>query len=117
MDHYGKKTPALEAFRIYLQTLANDQINYGMRHFITTEEATMLSVGEIPEISTGSKLKKALRGLGNMQAFRGLVYTVRKMKELNAHFENYPKTPADYSAWKKKTDSIFMEVREHSAAS
>jgi digeranylgeranylglycerophospholipid reductase len=117
MEHYGKKTPALEAFRIYLQTLSNEQINYGMRHFISTEEATMLSVGEIPKISTASKLRKAIRGLGNMKAFKGLVYAVGKMKELNAHFENYPKTPAEFLEWKRKTDLILSQVREHFAAS
>src|SRR5438093_13720834 len=39
VNHYGNKTAGLEAFRMYLQTLNNQEINYGMRHFLSGKEA------------------------------------------------------------------------------
>ncbi len=42
-EKYGSKTGALEVFRIYLQSLNNDLINYGMKHFLTKDEAIKLA--------------------------------------------------------------------------
>ena len=109
--HYGNKTAGLEVFRYYLQTLNNDEINYGMRHFLSADEATEISLGEMPVLSPLQKIVKLFRGLGSYKAFRGLVYTMNRMKKLNNLYQNYPKDPSEYESWKHQVDSILEEAR------
>src|SRR6266516_3605711 len=79
VKHYGSKTAGLEAFRMYLQTLNNQEINYGMRHFLSGKEATEISLGEMPHLSPFGKMVKLFLGLGSYKAFRGLVYTMKQL--------------------------------------
>ncbi len=101
-EEYGKKTAGLEVFRVYLQSLNNEVINYGMKTFVTAKEAEDLSYGLVPELSLVSKFKMVLKGATNISAFSNLVYVVKKMKELNALYEGYPKSPEAFPHWKKQ---------------
>ncbi len=109
---YGNKTAGLEVFRIYLQSLNNDLINYGMAHFITEEEAVELSYGRVPELTLASTFNKILSGISNINAFRNLLYCVKQMKMLNSHYKNYPKSPGEFGAWKAVVDREMKEVKE-----
>ncbi|MCL5100866.1 MAG: hypothetical protein M1122_02845, partial [Candidatus Marsarchaeota archaeon] len=109
---YGNKTAAMEAFRIYLQSMNNDLLNYGMAHFITESEAVDISYGRIPELTLASTFTKILHGIANINAFRGLVYTVSKMKRLNEIYKNYPQTPGEFSNWKGLVKAEMAEVKE-----
>src|SRR6266852_6646934 len=111
VERYGNKTAGLEAFRLYLQTLNNKEINYGMRHFLSASEATEISLGEMPELSAPEKLVKLLRGLGSYKAFGGLIFTMNRMKRLNQLYQNYPKDASEFAAWKKRVDVTLQEVR------
>ena len=110
-EKYGKKTAALEAFRVYLQSLNNELIDYGMEHFLTEEEAVQISYGLTPEISFSSALKKAISGLANINAFKNLVFVVGKMKKLNELYNNYPKSPREFIEWKNKVNKEISEVK------
>lgn len=111
-DVYGNKTAGLEVFRIYLQSLNNDLINYGMAHFITEEEAVELSYGRVPELTLAGTFNKLLSGIANINAFRNLLYCVKEMKMLNAHYKNYPKSPKEFAAWKAVVDNEMKGVKE-----
>ncbi len=111
VQHYGNKTAGLETFRLYLQTLNNNEINYGMRHFLSRKEATDMSLGEMPDLSPVQKLAKLFQGLGSYKAFRGLLYTMDMMKKLNRLYQDYPKEPSAFEAWKRQVDSILQDVR------
>ncbi len=115
-QHYGSKTPPLEAFRIFLQSLGNSQLKYGMKHFITSYEIDRISIGESPHISMMTKLQKLLFSIGDMATFRGLLYARRKMKELRALYDQYPQKPEDFPAWKQKVTAQLDEVRTRFAA-
>jgi hypothetical protein len=65
----------------------------------------------MPELSAPEKLVKLLRGLGSYKAFRGLIFTMDRMRRLNQFYQNYPEDPPEFSAWKKRVDSVLQEVR------
>lgn len=111
VEKYGNKTAALEAFRIYLQTLDNSELNYGLRHFVTNKEAVAFSWGEIPELSFADKVAKAALGLRKFNAFRNLAFSVSKMSELNQLYSEYPKSPTGFSEWKRRVDATLHVVR------
>ncbi len=101
-EAYGSKMAGMEVFRIYLQSLNNDILNYGMKNFLTRKEASDLTVGVIPELSLAEKARMIIKGMKNMTAFSNLVYTVKKMKELNTLYQHYPKSPKEFDAFKGK---------------
>ncbi len=109
---YGSKTAALEVFRVYLQSLNNDLINYGMSHFLTKEEATALSYGLIPEITIASTFQKVVSGISNLNAFRNLLFAVSKMKRLLEVYKSYPKGPADFAKWRSVVQVEMKEVKD-----
>jgi flavin-dependent dehydrogenase len=111
VDEYGRKTAALETFRIYLQTLDNSELDYGLRNFVSQEEASRFTLGEIPELGFANRIMKVARGLRKFSAFRGLAFSISKMSELNRLYEEYPRSPRDFSRWKRRVDSILTEVR------
>ena len=112
VEKYGKKTAALEAFRIYLQTLDNSELNYGLRNFVTHKEAVNFTWGEVPELSLADKILKAALGLRKLTAFRNLAFTVSKMRALNQLYEEYPRAPIDFQGWKKRVDTVLGSVRK-----
>jgi len=111
-ESYGNKTAGLEAFRVYLQSLNNDLINYGMHHFLTEEEAVDISYGNIPKITIASTFHKVLHGIANVDAFKNLLFTVKKMQKMNEIYQNYPKTVNEFSAWKHMVNTEMNEVKE-----
>jgi digeranylgeranylglycerophospholipid reductase len=111
VEKYGNKTAALETFRMYLQTLDNSELNYGLRNFVTNEEAVAFSRGEVPELSVSDKMVKAALGLRKLSAFRNLAFSVSKMNLLNQLYNEYPETPSGFSGWKKEVDAILNAVR------
>ncbi len=109
---YGNKTAGLEVFRIYLQSLNNELINYGMSKFLTEEEAIAISYGNIPEITIASTFNKVLSGISNLNAFRNLLFAVKRMKEMNELYNKYPSGPAEFDAWKKAVNERMHDVKE-----
>ena len=65
---------------MYLQSLNNDLLNYGMKTFVTAKEASDLSYGRVPELSLTGKFKMILQGAQNINAFANLLFVVKKMK-------------------------------------
>jgi hypothetical protein len=106
------KTAGLEVFRIYLQSLNDDIINYGMKNFLTSKEAESISYGKTPELSMVSKFKFALKGARNISAFSNLLFVINKMKEFSALYGNYPASPKEFDAWKERVKKEMHEVKE-----
>jgi len=109
---YGYKTAGLEVFRVYLQSLNNDLLNYGMKTFVTAKEATDLSYGVVPELSMAGKFKVMMQGVQNISAFSNLLYVVKKMKVLNQLYADYPKSTKEFEKWRSAVDAHMEEAKE-----
>lgn len=109
---YGKKMAGMEVFRIYLQSLNNDILNYGMKTFLTTREASDITLGIVPELSLASKFKMVLKGARNITAFSNLVYVIGRMKEMNALYETYPETPDTFTPFKDKVVHTIEDAKK-----
>ena len=62
IEEYGYKTAGLELFRRLVQTLTNEQISYGMKHFLGNVDVEAISKGEHPDFSGLTKLGMIIRG-------------------------------------------------------
>ncbi|VVC05474.1 Digeranylgeranylglycerophospholipid reductase [uncultured archaeon] len=109
INDYGYKTAGLEIFRRLLQTLTNEQINYGMKHFLSKLDVEAISKGEHPDFGTVEKLGMMIRGALNKKLADGLRFTAQQNKLLTEHYYNFPETPDGYHAWHKTLHQILDE--------
>jgi flavin-dependent dehydrogenase len=109
INDYGYKTAGLEIFRRLLQTLTNDQINYGMKHFLSKLDVEAISKGEHPDFGTVGKLGMMIRGALNKKLADGLRFTAQQNKTLTEHYYNFPKKPDGFDMWQKTLHHILDE--------
>ena len=114
IEEYGYKTAGLELFRRLVQTLTNEQISYGMKHFLGNLDVESISKGEHPDFSGLTKFGMIIRGAMNKTVANGLKYTSEQNQWLVEHYRNYPKDPAGFEEWNKsllKTlDESFIKI-------
>jgi digeranylgeranylglycerophospholipid reductase len=96
---YGYKTAGLEVFRRMLQGLTNEQIDYGMKHFLSKMDIEKITQGEHPEFSTVDKLGMIIRGAMNKKLAEDLRYCASINRVLTDHYHNYPETPEGFLEW------------------
>ena len=109
IKEYGYKTAGLELFRRLVQTMTNDQISYGMKHFLGNLDVESISKGEHPDFSGLGKLGMIIRGAMNKTVASGLKYTSGQNQWLVEHYNNYPKDPSGFDDWNKKLHKTLDE--------
>jgi flavin-dependent dehydrogenase len=110
IDDYGYKTAGLEVFRRMLQGLTNEQINYGMKHFLSKMDIDKITQGEHPEFSTVDKLSMVIRGAMNKKLAEDLRYCADTNKMLTKHYSEYPDSPDGFPEWNKKLQGRLVEA-------
>ena len=108
---YGYRMASFEVLRRFLQILSNDDLNYGMKHFLGQDDVERITRREHPEfkrVEFGSP-SRLLWALPRLALARGLRYTAMKSRKLIEHYMNYPSSADDFPKW----HSGFMaELRE-----
>src|SRR5919109_5517723 len=120
IDDYGYKTAGLEVFRRMLQGLTNEQINYGMKHFLSKMDIDKITKGEHPEFSTVDKLGMIVRGAMNKKLAEDLKYCASINKVLTDHYYNYPDRPEGFTEWHdiliRHLDAAFLRYKDNSSS-
>jgi len=109
IEEYGYKTAGLELFRRLVQTMTNEQISYGMKHFLGNLDVESISKGEHPDFSGLGKIGMIIRGAMNKTVADGLRYTSKQNQWLVQHYENYPKNPDGFDDWNKSLHKTLDE--------
>ena len=110
INEYGYKTPGLEVFRRMLQQLTNEQINYGMKHFLSKMDIEKITNGEHPVFGTLDKIGMLIRGTLNKKLAEDLKYTSRVNEKLVNHYRNYPETPEGFVNWSNILNKYLTEA-------
>ncbi|MFQ6086553.1 MAG: geranylgeranyl reductase family protein [Candidatus Bathyarchaeia archaeon] len=108
MESYGAKQAGLDIFRLFLlQGVSNEEINYGMKYqLITEEDIFKTSMGENVRLNITEASRRAIKGLGKLSMLRRLRNAARLMREIKALYRNYPESPKGFEEWKKKTHEL-----------
>jgi digeranylgeranylglycerophospholipid reductase len=99
INDYGYKTAGLEVFRRMLQGLTNEQIDYGMKHFLSKMDIDKITNGEHPQFSSVDKLGLVIRGAMNKSLADALKFTASMNERLVEHYQNYPLHPQGFPHW------------------
>lgn len=114
IEEYGYKTAGLELFRRLVQQMTNEQISYGMKHFLGNMDVESISKGEHPDFSGLGKLGMIIRGAMNKTVADGLRFTSKENKWLVEHYRRYPEEPSGFGEWSnelhKRMDASFEKV-------
>src|SRR5919205_936429 len=110
INDYGYKTAGLEVFRRMLQGLTNEQINYGMKHFLSKMDIEKITGGEHPEFGTVDKLGLFIRGALNRNLAENLKFTSELNQKLVEHYHNYPTDPESFPQWQTKLNEFLAEA-------
>jgi flavin-dependent dehydrogenase len=109
MSGFGAEFAALDLLRIVLQTLSNNDLNFGL-------ERDLLSGEEILEISSKGGLKlslvnmavKAIKGISRPNLLLDLNFLRIKMNEISRLYKNLPNELDRCPEWKEKVIKIKM---------
>ena len=101
IKEYGYKTAGLELFRRLVQQMSNEQISYGMKHFLGNMDVESISKGEHPDFTGLGKIGMIIRGALNQTVAKGLKFTSTENQWLVEHYNNYPKEPQGFDEWNK----------------
>ena len=110
IKEYGYKTAGLELFRGLVQQMTNEQISYGMKHFLGNLDIESISKGEHPDFSGLGKIGMIIRGVMNQTVAKALRYTSEQNEWLVEHYYNYPKNPSGFDEWDKTLHQRFDEA-------
>ncbi len=107
MKEYGGKQAGLDIFRIFLQSINDDDLNYGMKHqLVKQQDILKASLTGSLKLSITDKAERAfknLRGLGFLIRLRN---TAKKMREIKKIYLEYP-PPKDFEQWKIRVANIY----------
>jgi len=112
MEMYGVKQATLDIFRLLLLTSRNEDLSYGMKYALLTEEDVLKAgLGEEFRLKITETAKRVFRGLKRIRFLNKLRLTVNLMRKVKAHYQNYPKTPENFEKWRIETETLFKEAR------
>jgi len=101
---YGHRMASFEVLRRFLQTLSNEDLNYGFRHFLEEDDVDSITRREHPEfrrVAFADPLK-ALYALPRLRLARGLRFTAAKSRRLIQRYTEYPESPDGFREWHRR---------------
>jgi flavin-dependent dehydrogenase len=98
---YGAKAASLDIFRIFLQNLTNDEIEFGMsKGLVTDDDITDIGYGRA-DFTVREKALKIIRGITRPTMLKNLAETAKYMKIVKQEYLNYPDRTM-FPQWVKK---------------
>lgn len=111
MQSYGAKQAGLDAFRLLLQKLSDDDLNYGMKYrLVTGEDALKASMGEDLHLNITEVTRRIFRGSRRVSLLKKLRRTASLLKKVKAHYRDYPKLPKNFVVWRNKAQDLFEKA-------
>jgi len=113
MRNYGAKQAGLEIFRLFLQGLTKEDLDYGMQYRLIKEDDVIVA-GQDGDVylNVTEATRRVFRGLGRFSFLRKLYNMARMSKRAKALYRVYPDAPEGISDWKAKVQELFEEARK-----
>ena len=110
---YGQKQAQLDIFRLLLQRLEDEDLDWGMEHKLIKEEDVLkASLGEGLNLNITEKIKRVFKGIRKLSLINRLRKVAKSMKEIKELYQNYPKSPKELDSWKEKVLKIYSETNK-----
>ncbi|MGQ9479069.1 MAG: geranylgeranyl reductase family protein [Thermoproteota archaeon] len=111
LRNYGAKQAALDVFRIFLQSLDNESINYGLAQgIIKSEDLLKASMGERLRLNITEKASRFFAGIGRLDLLIRLQKTARLMENFRQLYLNYPASPKGFKEWRTAARNLHAKM-------
>jgi len=108
MEWYGATQASLDVFRLFLQQVGDDNLDYGMKYRpITEEDILKASMGEDVHLNITEKTRRVFRGLRRISLLNKLREATNLMKKVKALYRNYPTSPEGFEEWRDNVNELF----------
>jgi len=112
MEEYGTKQAGLDVFRIFLQQVGDNDLDYGMEYRIITEEDLLKAIiGEDVHLNITEKTRRVFRGLGRISLLNKLREAVNLMGKVKTLYLNYPTSPRGFEEWRENAKKLFEAAK------
>ncbi|MCE4615335.1 MAG: geranylgeranyl reductase family protein [Desulfurococcales archaeon] len=118
MKTLGAKQASLDIFRMFLQMMSNDDIEFGLKNRIMREEdmyETSVSGDLKADLSILDKLSIILKTIGRPSLLMKLRTVGRYMSQAKALYHKYPGTPEDLNEWITKVEQLYTNFKSELA--
>jgi len=113
MTGFGAEFAALDLLRIVLQTLSNDDLNFGLeRDLLSGEEILELSSKGGLNLSFINMAVKAIKGISRPNLLLDLNFLRIKMNEISKLYKNFPERINTFPEWKEKVVGIYDKINK-----
>ncbi|MEM4699572.1 MAG: NAD(P)/FAD-dependent oxidoreductase [Candidatus Nezhaarchaeales archaeon] len=108
---YGFKQASLDALRMLLQSLGNEDLNWGMKAgLVSGRDLLSLNLGGGPSPSLVERVRRLLKGAGRPSLLLKLRAALRAMSKLRDLYLNYP-GPEGLEEWRAEVSRVFEDLR------
>jgi hypothetical protein len=76
---------------------------------LTEEDVLKAGMGEEFRLNISETAKRVFRGLKRIRFLNRLRLTANLMRQVKAHYGNYPEKPEDFRQWQIRTEALFEE--------
>ena len=110
---YGKKQASLDVFRLFLLSCSDADLNYGMNEKLMTEDDVLKAgMGDDFHLNITETAKRVFRGIRRVGFLKKLRLTVTMMRQVGAHYNDYPTAPGDFEPWRQQTIKLISEAKQ-----
>lgn len=107
MKGYGAKQAGLDIFRIFIQEITDDELNYGMKNRLVKESDILrASMDGDLKLSITDKAERAFRNIRRLEFLNRLREVTKNMRKMKNHFLNYPSIE-EFPAWRKQIKKFY----------
>ncbi len=113
MTSFGAEFASLDLLRIVLQTLSNDDLNFGLeRDLLSGEDVLEISSTGSLNLSLVDMAVKAFKGISRPNLLLDLNFLRIKMKEISKFYKNFPHKLTQFPEWKEKIIEIYDKINK-----
>jgi digeranylgeranylglycerophospholipid reductase len=110
-ETYGGKQARLDVFRMLLLGARDEDLNYGMRyHLLTEDDVLKAGLGDDFHLNISETSRRVFRGLKRIGFLNQLRLTVKYMNRVKDHYRGYPEAAANFEKWRLQTVGLFKEA-------
>ena len=112
IDVYGAKQAALDIFRLFLQSLTDDDLEYVVKKgIVKSSDILEASLTGKLSLSFVNKVIRFALALGRPSLLLRLKFVKEFMDRIRRHYVNYPKNVNELNKWLNELKSIYSEFK------
>ncbi|MEM1873800.1 MAG: dehydrogenase, partial [Acidilobaceae archaeon] len=112
MRDLGAKQASLDVYRIFMQTLGNDEIEWAVRKLSSEDLTIALLEGELRlDASLLDKVKIVASLVGKPRLLAKLVKTAEYARAAKSLYKSYPEDPSGLESWSERVESLIRSFK------